>query len=173
MKLKRITGVIVILVMLLACPSVAHAADTDIAPLACPEIGHHQNVTNHTSFFMAGSLGKFWVSPGVTYTGNASHSTTVTGTVYGGADAEFLNFVRANVAGSLATSHTVKESATLSWTNTSNTTKWVQLGVRGHEFDYSRYDIVAHCQRPDLLVRYGCRYSRYGETGRFAERGDV
>ena len=54
-------------------------------------------------------------------------------------------FANANVHASLDGSHTVYGSASWSWKNNSNTTKWVQLGVNGHEFDYLRYDVVSLC----------------------------
>ena len=42
--------------------------NTDVAPMSCPEIGHHQSVSNKSRIFMAGSLPKTWLSPGGTYT---------------------------------------------------------------------------------------------------------
>lgn len=38
--------------------------NTDVAPMSCPEIGHHQSVSNKGRIFMAGSLPKNWLSPG-------------------------------------------------------------------------------------------------------------
>lgn len=32
--------------------------NTDVAPMSCPEIGHHQSVSNKGRIFMAGSLPK-------------------------------------------------------------------------------------------------------------------
>ena len=105
--------------------------NTDVAPMSCPEIGHHQSVSNKGRIFMAGSLPKNWLSPGGTYTVTKAKTTTVTGSVTGGVDAEFSSYVKAHVQSS--------------WTNTSNTTKWVQLGAAGYEFDYTRYDVVSPC----------------------------
>ena len=34
--------------------------NTDVAPMSCPEIGHHQSVSNKGRIFMAGSLPKNW-----------------------------------------------------------------------------------------------------------------
>ena len=119
--------------------------NTDVAPMSCPEIGHHQSVSNKGRIFMAGSLPKNWLSPGGTYTVTKAKTTTVTGSVTGGVDAEFSSYVKAHVQSSLSTSQTVSESQGWSWTNTSNTTKWVQLGAAGYEFDYTRYDVVSPC----------------------------
>ncbi len=119
--------------------------NTDVAPMSCPEIGHHQSVSNKGRIFMAGSLPKNWLSPGGTYTVTKAKTTTVTGSVTGGVDAEFSSYVKAHVQSSLSTSQTVSESQGWSWTNTSNTTKWVQLGAAGYEFDYTRYDVVSRC----------------------------
>ena len=55
--------------------------NTDVAPMSCPEIGHHQSVSNKGRIFMAGSLPKNWLSPGGTYTVTKAKTTTVTGSV--------------------------------------------------------------------------------------------
>lgn len=97
--------------------------NTDVAPMSCPEIGHHQSVSNQSRIFMAGSLPKTWLSPGGTYTVQKAKTTTVTGSVTGGVDAEFFSYIKAHVQSSLSTSQTVSESQGWSWTNTSNVTK--------------------------------------------------
>ena len=51
--------------------------NTDVAPMSCPEIGHHQSVSNKGRIFMAGSLPKNWLSPGGTYTVTKAKTTTV------------------------------------------------------------------------------------------------
>lgn len=94
---------------------------------------------------MAGSLPKKWLSPGGTYVVKQAKTTTVTGSVTGGVDTEFSSYVKVHVQSSLSTSQTVSESQGWSWKNTSNVTKWVQLGAAGYEFDYTRYDVVAPC----------------------------
>ena len=71
--------------------------NTDVAPMSCPEIGHHQSVSNKGRIFMAGSLPKNWLSPGGTYTVTKAKTTTVTGSVTGGVDAEFSSYVKAHV----------------------------------------------------------------------------
>ena len=78
--------------------------------MSCPEIGHHQSVSNKGRIFMAGSLPKNWLSPGGTYTVTKAKTTTVTGSVTGGVDAEFSSYVKAHVQSSLSTSQTVSES---------------------------------------------------------------
>lgn len=144
-SLQKAVGFLVAL-MLVLFPATAFAGENDgIMTMACPEVGHHQNVTNHSTFFMTGSAPKHWLAPGVLFTGKSSEYTTVSASVSGGIDAEFLAFAKARVDGSLDRSHTVYGSATWSWQNNTNTTKWVQLGVNGHDFDYSRYDVVAPC----------------------------
>ena len=75
--------------------------NTDVAPMSCPEIGHHQSVSNKGRIFMAGSLPKNWLSPGGTYTVTKAKTTTVTGSVTGGVDAEFSSYVKAHVQSSL------------------------------------------------------------------------
>ena len=132
--------------------------NTDVAPMSCPEIGHHQSVSNQSRIFMAGSLPKTWLSPGGTYTVQKAKTTTVTGSVTGGVDAEFFSYIKAHVQSSLSTSQTVSESQGWSWTNTSNVTKWVQLGAAGYEFDYTRYDVVAPCN----VVNQRCRQTSHG-----------
>ena len=71
--------------------------NTDVAPMSCPEIGHHQSVSNQSRIFMAGSLPKTWLSPGGTYTVQKAKTTTVTGSVTGGVDAEFFSYIKAHV----------------------------------------------------------------------------
>lgn len=96
--LQKVTCVIVAS-MLVLFPATAFADEGDgIMPMACPEVGHHQNVTNHTTFFMTGSAPKHWVAPGIVFTGQASESTTVAASVSGGVDAEFLAFYQRQCA---------------------------------------------------------------------------
>lgn len=47
---------------------------------------------------MAGSLPKNWLSPGGTYTVTKAKTTTVTGSVTGGVDAEFSSYVKGTCA---------------------------------------------------------------------------
>lgn len=96
--LQKVTCVIVAS-MLVLFPATAFADEDDgIMPMACPEVGHHQNVTNHTTFFMTGSAPKHWVASGIVFTGQASESTTVAASVSGGIDAEFLAFCQGQCA---------------------------------------------------------------------------
>ncbi|MCI5861496.1 hypothetical protein [Bifidobacterium boum] len=113
---------------------------------SCAELGHHQGISNKTAVFIAGPLKRVWLSPGGTYTVEANKTLTVKGSVSGGADTEFTNFVKAHVSASLSVSNSVGFKQGWSWTNNTRTTKWVQLGARGYEFDYSRYDVVAPCR---------------------------
>lgn len=160
---KAITSILLAASMAsLSIPAQAEQ-NTDVAPMSCPEIGHHQSVSNKGRIFMAGSLPKNWLSPGGTYTVTKAKTTTVTGSVTGGVDAEFSSYVKAHVQSSLSTSQTVSESQGWSWTNTSNTTKWVQLGAAGYEFDYTRYDVVSPCNVVNQNISMQrCRQTSHG-----------
>ena len=85
-----ITGVILAGSMAFLSAPAQAVQNTGIAPTSCPEIGHHQSVSNKSRIFMAGSLPKNWLSPGGTYTVQKAKTTTVTGSVTGGVDAEFF-----------------------------------------------------------------------------------
>lgn len=123
-----------------------NAYSSDYQTRSCEERGHHKVVTNVHPVFIPGALPKQWLDPGSSWTYEVNTSTSVTGTISGEVDAGFLDIARAKVSSSLATSHVITVSQTWSWTNTSNTTKWVQLGSRGYEMDFESYDVVPPCK---------------------------
>lgn len=127
----------------ISVPLPAYAQDVETR--ACPEVGRHQYSTNVTKVFMPGSLPKSWLDPGVTYTVTRAKTSNVTASVTGGLSAEVVGFAQINISANIAESVTVSETQGWSWTNTTNTTQWVQLGSRGYEFEYTRYDVVAPC----------------------------
>lgn len=148
--MKKILIACAVLVLSAALTPLSYASpgvySNDYQTRSCEERGHHKNVTNVRPVFIPGKLPKQWLDPGASWTYKANTSTSVTGTISGEMSAQFLSIAQAKVSSSLATTNQVTVSQEWSWTNTSNSTKWVQLGARGYEMDFESYDVIPPCR---------------------------
>ena len=121
------------------------SATADEMTRACPEVGHHTSVESVTPVFLEGSVPKTWLDPGSSYTYTSGRSVTVTGSINASVGADFWSIARAQVDVSLNRSNTATVQQQWSWTNNTGSAQWVQLGIRGYDFYYVSYDVVAPC----------------------------
>lgn len=145
---RKITSAALVITVLVATFAISAPASANTSALkSCPELGRHTSFSGpKRTTFVYGGIPKRWLSPGGHYEYHQGTTLRASSQISGSVAADFWQVAHASVSGSVSKAVSVTTGETFSWTNTTKTTRWVQLGLRGYSQPFETFTVVRPCK---------------------------